>query len=413
MAEAETTTPEPVKIPPELKVMIGASFIVAIGFGIVAPILPQYASDFGVSALAVSAVVSAFGLFRLLFAPLSGRLTHSLGESPVYVVGLLIVAVSMIATAYAPSYELLLAFRSVGGIGSTFFTVAAMTFLARKSPPQIRGKVAGAFASAFLIGNVVGPLMGSGLLTFGQKVPFLVYGAALVLAAMIVFIMLRRSRLEDRKTQDTREVTTLRTAWGHPSYRAALTAGFANGWATFGMRNSVVPLFAAAAFAGTGWIVDSGQLAGVVLAAFAAGNVAAVLVFSRRSDLYGRRRPIILGMAVAAVSTGVFGLAPHPLVLIILSVIAGAGTGLVNPAQQAALADIVGEGRNGGQVVSTFQMVQDSGAIVGPLLAGLLVDQLGYTWAFAITGVILMIGAAAWTRAPETLIRNRPTPTER
>lgn len=69
-------------IPSELKVMILAAFVIAIGFGIVAPILPQYASDFGVSAMAVSAVVSAFGLFRLLFAPASGKLTQWLGETP-------------------------------------------------------------------------------------------------------------------------------------------------------------------------------------------------------------------------------------------------------------------------------------------------------------------------------------------
>ncbi|WP_258933330.1 hypothetical protein [Nesterenkonia pannonica] len=67
-------------IPAELKVMIVSAFIIAIGFGIVSPILPQYASDFGVSAMAVSAVVSAFGLFRLLFAPASGRLTQALGR---------------------------------------------------------------------------------------------------------------------------------------------------------------------------------------------------------------------------------------------------------------------------------------------------------------------------------------------
>ena len=78
MTEAEKTARTP--IPSELKVMILSAFIIAIGFGIVAPILPQYASDFGVSALAVSAVVSAFGLFRLLFAPLSGRLTEKLGK---------------------------------------------------------------------------------------------------------------------------------------------------------------------------------------------------------------------------------------------------------------------------------------------------------------------------------------------
>lgn len=131
-----------------------------------------------------------------------------------------------------------------------------------------------------------------------------------------------------------------------------------------------MPLFAASAFVGSGWFLDSSQLAGVALATFAAGNVAAVLIFSRRSDRFGRRRPIILGLMISAVATGLLGLAPSPLVLLLLSVIAGAGTGLMNPAQQAAIADIVGSGRNGGSVVSTFQMTQDLGSIVGPLLAG-------------------------------------------
>lgn len=401
-------SPARIPIPPELKVLILAAFVVAIGFGIVAPILPQYASRFGVSAMAVSAVVSAFGLFRLTFAPVSGRLTQKLGETPVYVIGLLIVAASMLATAYAPTYETLLLFRAVGGIGSTFFTVSAMTYLARKSPPQIRGRVSGAYASAFLIGNVVGPLVGSALLVFGPHVPFLIYGAALVVAAMIVFFMLRRSRLEDRGRADTREKATLSEAWRSTSYRAVLTAGFANGWATFGMRNSMVPLFAASAFAGAGWLVDSSQLAGVVLAVFAGGNVASVLFFSKRSDRWGRRPPIIVGMLVAGVMTGLYGVAPEPWVLILLSLIAGAGTGLVNPSQQAAIADVVGEGRNGGSVVSTFQMTQDLGSITGPLLAGLIVDHLGYGWAFGLTGVVMLIGAGAWSAAPETLRRTAP-----
>lgn len=394
-------------IPGELKVLIVSAFIIAIGFGIVAPILPQYAADFGVSALAVSAVVSAFGLFRLLFAPASGKLTQILGETPVYVIGLLIVAASMIATAFAPTFELLLIFRAVGGIGSTFFTVSAMTFLARKSPPHIRGRVSGAYASAFLIGSVGGPLLGSSLLVFGQRVPFLVYGAALVVAAVFVFFMLRQSRLEDRNNKDERQRATLAEAWQHTSYRAALTSGFANGWATFGLRNSIVPLFAASAFVGGGWFIDSSQLAGVALAVFAAGNVAVVLTLAKRSDHWGRRPPILVGLTVAAVATGLLGLSPEPWVLLALSLIAGAGTGLIVPAQQAALADIVGAGRNGGPVVSTWQMTQDLGAIIGPLVAGLLVDHLNYAWAFGITGLIMLIGAGAWVAAPETLPRQK------
>ena len=396
------------RIPAELKVMIAAAFIVAIGFGIVAPILPQYAADFGVTAFAVSAVISAFGLFRLMFAPVSGKLTQAWGETPVYTVGLLIVAASMFATAFAPTYELLLIFRAVGGIGSTFFSVSAMTFIARKAPASIRGRVSGAYASAFLIGTVVGPLLGSALLVFGARVPFLVYGCALLLAAALVFVMLRRSRLEDKKNKDTRQLTTLSQAWEQRSYRAALTSGFANGWATFGLRNSVVPLFAAAAFTGGGWIIDSAQLAGVALTVFAAGNVVVVLTVAKRSDEWGRKPPIVTGLVISGIATGCLGLAPEPWILLLLSLVAGAGTGLLVPAQQAAVADVVGEGRNGGPVVSTFQMTQDLGAIIGPLLAGSVVDHFGYIWAFAGTGVIMLLAAAAWTRAPETLPRGSP-----
>ena len=164
-----------------------------------------------------------------------------------------------------------------------------------------------------------------------------------------------------------------------------------------------MPLFAASAFVGGGWIIDSSQLAGVALAVFAAGNVVVVLTLAKRADIWGRRPPIMIGMTVAGVATGLLGLSPEPWVLLVLSLIAGAGTGLIVPAQQAAIADIVGEGRNGGPVVSTFQMTQDLGGIVGPLLAGLLVDYLSYAWAFGITGVIMLIGAAAWIAAPETL----------
>ena len=172
-----------VPLPREIKVLVAAAFIIAIGFGIIAPVLPQYAQSFNASATAVSAVVSAFGLTRLLFAPVSGRATSRFGETPVYMVGVLLVALSMFLIAFAQDYTQLLLFRALGGIGSTLFTVSAMAFLARKSPPTIRGRVSGAYASAFLIGNIAGPVVGSLLAVFGYRVPFLIYGTSLVIAA--------------------------------------------------------------------------------------------------------------------------------------------------------------------------------------------------------------------------------------
>ena len=84
---------------------------------------------------------------------------------------------------------------------------------------------------------------------------------------------------------------------------------------------------------------------------------------------------------------------------------AGIGSGLLGPAQQAAMADVIGNERSGGRVLAIFQMTADSGAIIGPVLAGLLADRLGYGWAFGVTGGVLVAAAAGWLLARETFKR--------
>src|SRR5699024_9204159 len=105
-------------LPADIWVLVSAAFIVAIGYGIIAPILPQFAASFDLGVTAASIVVSSFALFRLLFAPAGGRLIDRLGERRVYVAGLLIVAASTYAVAAAQTYWQLLLFRGLGGIGS-------------------------------------------------------------------------------------------------------------------------------------------------------------------------------------------------------------------------------------------------------------------------------------------------------
>ncbi|BAS17540.1 hypothetical protein AHiyo8_58430 [Arthrobacter sp. Hiyo8] len=79
------------------------------------------------------------------------------------------------------------------------FTVAAMGLLIRLAPPESRGRVSGAYASAFLIGSVLGPVVGGLLAGFGLRVPFLAYAAALVLAALVVRTQLTGRSGERRK----------------------------------------------------------------------------------------------------------------------------------------------------------------------------------------------------------------------
>lgn len=400
---------EKLKIPAEIRILIAAAFIIAIGFGIITPVLPQYAESFGVGAFGVSAVVSIFGLARLILAPLSGRATTKFGESGVYITGVTIVGISMFLVAFAQTYPQLLIFRGLGGFGSTLFTVSAMSFLAAKSPPAIRGRVSGAYASAFLIGNISGPLVGGLLVGLGPRAPFLIYGGSLLIASTVVYIGLHRRRGGKRhEIVDERVPWTFAEAVKNNSYKAALGSFFANGWATFGVRNAIMPLFAASAFAGTGFILDGAQTAAVALSVFAVGNVLAVTFLSRLSDVYGRKPLIVSGLMVAALGTGTLGFMTNPWVFFVASIIAGAGTGMMNAPQQASIADLVGQERKAGTVMSSAQMASDVGSIIGPLFIGWIVDIYGFEFGFGITGIILAAAGIIWIFAPETNRRVSP-----
>nr|WP_260851901.1 MULTISPECIES: MFS transporter [Micrococcus] len=143
-------------------------------------------------------------------------------------------------------------------------------------------------------------------------------------------------------------------------------------------------------------------MAGLALSVFALGNVVAVSFSSRLSDVHGRKPLILTGLLVMAVTTGAIGWVGTPSLFLIACLVSGAGTGILNAPQQAAIADVVGQGRRSGAVMSTAQMSADLGAISGPLLAGLVVDTAGYGWAFVLTGGVILLGALAWWRAPET-----------
>nr|WP_307038118.1 MFS transporter [Arthrobacter sp. B3I4] len=376
--------------------MLVAAFLIALGFGLVAPVLPQFATTFDVGATAAAVIVSIFAFMRLVFAPAGGALIVRLGERPIYVTGLLIVAASTAACAFAQNYWQLLVFRGLGGAGSVMFTVASMALVVRLAPPESRGRVSGAYASAFLIGNVCGPIVGGLLAGFGLRVPFLAYAAALVLAAAVVQTQLSHVPAGARDAGAAAPAMLLRDALRDSAYRAGLASSFANGWATFGVRMATVPLFAVAAL-GAG-----SSSAGWALAVFAAGNAAALTFSGRLADTLGRKPMMLAGLVVTGLATAGIGFTHHLPEFLVASTVAGIGSGLLGPAQQAAIADVVGNERSGGRVLAVFQMTSDSGAIVGPVIAGLLADRLGYGWAFGVTGGVLLAAAVGWVLARET-----------
>lgn len=392
MVNRRNRTPLPV----EVWALVAGAFAVALGYGVVAPAIPQYAHAFGVSNAAASGIVSAFALMRLVGAPLAGRIVVRLGERRTYTLGILVVAASTGACALAANYTQLLILRGLGGLGSIMFTVAATALLIKVSPVDARGRVSSINAAGFLLGNLMGPVFGALVAGFGLRAPFIFYFGMLVVAATVVWVALRGSTLAGVRADDSpRTPLTFAESLGIPQYRVLLGSVFAFGWTSFGVRVSIVPLFVAAAFHG------DAAVAAWALAAYAAGNAVLILPSGRWNDTVGRKPMLVLGMLVTSVGYVAFPFSPGIALACAAMFVAGAGSALVNPGQQAVLADIVGTKR-GGSTVAGYSMFQDLGGVLGPLIAGVVVDVAGFGWAFGLSGLLLIIAAIGWSAVADS-----------
>ena len=387
--------PARVPVPRENWVLVVAAFVIALGFGIIAPILPQYAASFDVGVAAASAIVTVFALTRMVFAPGAGVLISRFGERWMYIAGLAVVAASSFLCAVAVGYWDLLLWRGLGGIGSVTFTVSSMGLIVRLAPPTARGRTSALYGSAFLLGNIIGPILGTFLAVLGYRVAFAIYGGTVVLALLVVLLFLREAP-RDAAVEDARPRMKLAEAMALPHYRALLVSGFANGWATFGVRIALVPLLAAHV------PTIGAPMAGIALTLMAVGNVIAQQFTGRMVDALGRRPVLMVGLLVTGVTTLVFGWSESLPVFLGLSVLTGVGASMIQPASQAMLADIIGADRNGGQALSTFSMATDLGSIAGTLLAGLIADVFGFGWAFFLTGCMLLVALFPWWRVGRT-----------
>ena len=401
------------RLPKEIYVLVAAAFIVALGYGIIAPVLPQFAASFNFGVTAATIVVSSFALFRFVFSPSSGRLVDAFGERRIYITGLLVVAASTAAVAFAQNYWQLLIFRGLGGIGSTMFSVSAMALIIRLAPIDGRAKATSTYATAFLVGNIAGPVLGGAMAGWGMRIPFIIYAVGLLIAAIVVRVFLAstasegsstklgRARLEASKNEKQMEVMTFRQAWQDSAYRSALVSAFVQGWASMGIRVAIYPLFAIQA------LKADTAVAGLALTMFAIGNASAVTVVGRYADTYGRKPFIQWGLLVLGVTTAALAFTDSIWLFFIFSVVAGVGSGLANPAQQATVADVIGSDRKGGRVLAKYQMALDGGAILGPVIAGAVVDQFDYSWAFVLTGILCLMASAFWFVGRETRPRVR------
>jgi MFS transporter, DHA1 family, multidrug resistance protein len=384
-------------LPPEVAILTAVSFTVALGFGIVAPVIPAFARQFGVSVTAATGVISVFALLRVIGALPAGRLVDRFGESGVMAAGIALVAVSSVLAGLSQSFAELLVLRGSGGVGSAMFSISAQALLLGSVPGGQRGRASGLFSGGFLVGGISGPAVGGLIAAWSLRAPFFIYGGLLVVPAGLAAVVLRRTpnqRPAAASQPPVRLLAALGRAVRSRTYRAAASANLADGFAALGVRGALVPLFVRDV------LHRSVVWTGIGFLLFAALNGAALLPGGRVADTAGRRPVIIAGCLISAAGMVMLALLPGPWGYLAALAVAGFGSGLLDVAPAAMIGDIIDSG--GGTLVASYQMAGDVGSVVGPVAGGFLVDSASYAAAFGLAAAVLSGAAVLGFVSPET-----------
>ena len=398
-------------LPREVAVLTAVAFCVALGFGIVAPIIPVFAQTFEVSNFAASSVISVFALMRFISAAPSGWLVNRIGERAVLWIGLSIVSISSALAGLAQTFDQLIVLRGIGGTGSAMFTVSSMSLLLRTVDAAHRGRAASTYQSGFLFGGLAGPAVGGLIVAVSIRAPFFVYAATLAAAATTAYFALPKGLGHPNKDQSEifeNQVSAmpLQAALRLRAYWTALVVNLSSGMTSFGLRSAIIPLFVVSVLQKSPATSSYGFLATSVVQA------SLLLPAGRMTDTRGRKPAMIIG-SLSLVVAMICLVASETLTGFFASMIAmGVGAAFLGAAPSAVVGDIV-DGRKGGPVVATYQMMSDLGIVAGPLLFGYLADSTGgFAWPF-IAGLIVASASSVLVmfmpetrkpKVPETLI---------
>src|ERR687892_2288672 len=129
-------------------------------FAVLAPLLPYYEDEFGLSTSALGALSAVYSAGALVGAIPSGLLAVRVGVRPTVLGGLVIIVATSVAFGLADSAWVLYAARFGQGVGSALAWTGGLAWLIAAAPRERRGELIGIAMGAGGVGALLGPLLG-------------------------------------------------------------------------------------------------------------------------------------------------------------------------------------------------------------------------------------------------------------
>jgi MFS family permease len=263
-------------------------FFDVVFFSAIAPLLPEYVAELGLSKAEAGILSASYAAGTLFFALPSGFLAARIGAKRTVISGLLLLGCASVVFGFAHEYVLLGLARFFQGMSGALIWTGALTWLVTSAESEHRGAVIGTALGTAVGGALVGPALGALAGEVGTEVVFTgVLGVAVLLAVLA-------SGLKEREVPEQED---LRVVAETILSRPVLIGTF------FVMVPSV--MFGAVEVLAPLRIADLGGGHSLIAAGFIAGAALEALLAplaGRYSDRAGRRAPYTFGLTVCAVA---------------------------------------------------------------------------------------------------------------
>lgn len=355
----------------EFTILVVALFVVSLGFGLLAPIIPDLAGNLGVTEGEMGILFALFAVAYVIAMPPSGYLTDRVGRKAVLISGIAIFGCTTLMLAFITDALQFAVLRFIEGVGAAMTAPSAFALVMDLVPEDKRATAMGVEGTSQVLGIFAGPAVGgfvAGEIDFYY--PFYV-GSALAFLCCVIVYMVREPPL--KTTREHPSLLTMFGAWkrnldmnrklGALTVRG-LVMGIVQGLWNLGLilywRNQIGMT-----------LTEVGLAISIGMGVMAAGTV----YFGTLADKHGKVPFILAGGAIMASGLAMMVLAETTVHVYLLVALTDLGAAMSNPSVGALLADVMLKEERG-RVMGAYQTVQGIGNIIGFTTLGMAYEVI-------------------------------------
>ena len=370
------------------------------GMTLVIPLLAIYAETFGATPLQATLLVTVFAACQLVSGPLLGHASDRTGRKPMLLISQVGTCIGFLVLASASALWMVYLSRIIDGVTAGNLTLA-QAYIADNTPPERRAKSFGLIGIAFGLGFFIGPSI-TGILSakYGLNAP--IYLAAVMSATSILCTATllkpggQPMRTGERGRLEGLRFKTYAQYFARPALRSRLLQ-FLFFMLSFSLFISGFALFAERRFMVDGHPFGPREIGYVFGFVGFLGIILQGGFIGRLVERFGESMLVAVGFLSLVIGYFGLGLAGSVTTLVIVSVVASFGNGVLRPALTSLITHQA-DRHEQGAVLGITQSLTSMASIVAPIMAGLFIQyQLLTLWAWvaagmAVVGAILSSG---------------------